>query len=338
MNIVIPINEKKLMLRDKQLYFGEKKRYSSMTSVVFVSPNRLVCASYVMCEMYLVEFDMNKNEYKILFTLSTTNDPKRRTVVNTDLIDYNVELQMLVVSNYRHRSVTLYKYREREAKIVYERTIQNWPLGSCHGICWINNDVVGFGTCGRGNDQSGVYLCDLKQNKIIINQQEFQNNYSQEPCNVWLCKDVAINKFPTNEFPTNETSKNEKKTDRILYAIYCEGAPHPTERLTYDSKVVMYRLTNTLHKIKEQILPRCHCDCVRFVPPNSLYITIQLSEIETQPIDQIAELGKVLVLDGETLEIKKEYANYEFPHGVDVRYGMMAVTEYSKSNIKIAYI
>ena len=334
MDIVIPINEKKLMARDKQLYFGDKKRYSSMTSVVFVSPNRFVCASYVMCEMYLVEFDMVKNEYKILFTLSTTGDPQRRTVVNTDLIDYNSELQMLVVSNYRHKSMTFYKYHDRDARIVYYKTVQNLQQGSCHGICWIDNDMVGFGTCGRGNDQSGVYLYDLLQNGIIASYQELQNNYLHEPSNLWLCKDIAIN--PIENLSTNQTVKT-------IYAIYCEGAPHPTDRLTYDSKVVMYHLVSTqsmckIIKIKEQILPRCHCDCVRYVMPNSLYITVQLSQNEQQNDNATNELGKVLVLDGETLELKKEYNDYEFPHGVDVRYGMMAVTEYSKSNIKIVRI
>lgn len=45
--------------------------------------------------------------------------------------------------------------------------------------------------------------------------------------------------------------------------------------------------------------------------------------------------GSLLVIDAETLEQVDQIDDYNFPHGMDINYGMMAVTSYGDNSIYI---
>lgn len=85
MKIKFPID--KFNYDDKELFYGEKKRYSSMTSIVFITKNILVCSSFHNRKIYLIEFDLDKEKYNLLH--STDSIGLLNKPFSTDLIDFN---------------------------------------------------------------------------------------------------------------------------------------------------------------------------------------------------------------------------------------------------------
>lgn len=304
MEIVIPINHNKLTPQDKQLYFSDKKRYSSMTGVVIIGEHRLIATSYIMCEMYLIEFDIEHKTWKILYRLPTTSTVTKR-VVNTDLIDYDPQTQMIIVSNYKDHSVSLYKYYPEQNTIRIQQTFRNHREGPCHGVCFTPyRDKIAFGTSSIGNKNAGMYLYDLKQKTITSSVQE------QTGGAPWLCKDIVF------------------MNDGLVATLYCDGSPHPTTQYVYDSKVVIYEYTNDIFvKKKEILIPNSHVDCIGY-KNNKLYVTVQTYNKE----------GKVLSIEIENDVVENIMSNLSFPHGLDINDTMIAVTQYGNSSIYLIKI
>ena len=100
------------------------------------------------------------------------------------------------------------------------------------------------------------------------------------------------------------------------------GAPRSYSAPIYDSEVqiIDFDLKTGTHKNSvTRIFPRAHFDC-GVVYENLFYVTDQYNNC-------------VVVLDPDTLDSKYDLGGYDFPHGIDVKYGMTAVTNYGTNTV-----
>jgi hypothetical protein len=286
--------------KDTKLFYGNKDRFSCLTAVIFISSNLLVACSYFNRRIYLIHFDLEKNTYEILHTINTINS-KRKNVVS-DLLDYNGKY--IVASNLFDCSISLYYIIDN--KLYYKKTITNKNLGLCHGISFYpsQNDIVFFTTSGTKNPNCGIYGLNLINNKIIVSVTE--NNL--------LAKDVCF-------------SLDGKK----MYGIYSESAPSGIEKRIYSSKLVIYDINlkceKKIIKKSELLLSDCHVDAIK-VKDDKIYITAQ--ELDAGYIYELIENEKKIIL-------LNKFGNYDFPHGIDINFDMLGVTEYGKNCLNIIY-
>jgi len=276
-----------------ELYFGDKKRFSTLTSVVLLTPNLLVVCSYYSRQIFLISFDINLNSYQILDTKYTYSN---KLIVSTDLIDYNGEY--IVTSNFMSRSISMYKIINN--KIIFIKSISNINLGYHHGVKFYPKDknIIFFTTSGTKNKKCGIYAINLEDKKPIPFLSITENNM--------LTKDVCF-------------------SEDFMYGIYSENAPKSTDKVFYSSKVVKYEfsLEKMETKVKELILPECHVDCIQYYK-NKIYITVE--DIKTN--------GFIYELD-ENLNLLRKLGNFSFPHGLDIKFNMFAITEYGTSTLTL---
>ena len=274
-----------------ELYFGNKKRFSTLTSVVLINPNLLVTCSYYSRQIFLINFNIDTNFYKILDVKHTYSN---KIIVSTDLITYNGEY--IITSNFLTRSISIYKINNN--KILFIKTIINTNLGPHHGIKSYPDDknIIFFTTSGSKNKKCGIYAINLedKTYKPILSITE----------NNMLAKDVC---FLTN----------------FMFGIYCENCPNFIEKNSYSSKVIKYDLHLDSTKIKELILPDCHVDCIQQYK-NNIYITSE----------EVYSNGFIYELD-EDLNLLRKLGNFSFPHGLDIKYNIFAITEYGTSILNL---
>ena len=290
-----------LIYKDTKLFYGNKDRFSSLTGVIFISSNLLVACSYFNRRIYLIHFDLEKNTYEILHTINTINSKRKKVV--SDLLDYNGKY--ILASNLLDCSISLYYIIDN--KLYYKKTITNKNLGLCHGISFYpsQNDIVFFTTSGTKNPNCGIYGLNLINNKIIVSVTE--NNL--------LAKDVCF-------------SLDGKK----MYGIYSESAPSGIEKRIYSGKLVIYDINlkceKKIIKKSELLLSDCHVDSIK-VKDNKIYITAQELDAYGYIYELIENDKKIILLN--------KFVNYDFPHGIDINFDMLGVTEYGKNCLNIIY-
>lgn len=282
---------------DKLLFYGNKNRWSSLTGIVFISNNLLVTNSFYNRKLYLIEFDIDKNSYNIISNIDTINS-KKQTVV-TDLVHYNGN--HIVTSNLLDCSVSLYKIYEK--KLIYLKTIENKHLGLCHGVHFypLQSNILFFATSGTSNPNCGIYGINLKNKNPFISITE--NNL--------LAKDLCFT-----------------PDGKLMFGIYSESAPSATEKRFYSSKVVMYNVNSltSISKKNDLYLPNCHIDCIKHFD-NKIYITSQ----ELEDGGYIYEIS----YNDEMMEIINKKGPYQFPHGLDISFNLIAITEYGTNCLTI---
>lgn len=308
LTIPFPITE--IYTEMPELWYGNKPRFSTMTSVVFINQNLMVCSSYYSKCIYLVNFDIDKKIYTILDSIPT-NGP-------TDLIDYrqfpnqkdgSIQHQ-LIVSNFTDCSTSIYEIINDCTKLSHINRLINKELGFHHGISFYQWDpnIIFIGTSGTTNPNCGVYAIRITDGYPIF--------AIKEPG--WLCKDVC--------FMDNNN----------MFVIYCNNAPSPIKQRQYSTKIVWYSLIsiqeNTYKKISETMLYRHHADSCKY-HNKKIYITVE-------GVDTPGRVIIYSIMDDDTLGKKyiKEYGSikgYQFPHGLDINYGLIAVSEYKCSDIII---
>jgi hypothetical protein len=288
--------------KDTKLFYGNKDRYSSLTGVIFISSNLLVACSYFNRRIYLIHFDLEKNTYEILHTINTINSKREKVV--SDLLDYNGKY--IVTSNLVDCSISLYYIIDN--KLHYKKTITNKNLGLCHGISFHPSvkDIVFFTTSGTKNPNCGIYGLNTIDNKIIVSVTE--NNL--------LAKDVCF-------------SVDGNK----MYGIYSESAPSGIEKRVYSGKLVIYNINlqsekNKIIKKSELLLLNCHVDAIK-VKDDKIYITAQELDADGYIYELIENDEKIILLN--------KFGNYDFPHGIDINFDMLGVTEYGKNCLNIMY-
>lgn len=288
---------------ERELYYGNQKRYSSMTSIVFINEHLLVCASYYNKKLYLIDFDIEKNTYNIIHIVNSYGSKNHLT--SSDLIDYNGEY--IVTSNLSSCSISLYKI-EKE-RIVYIKSIINKEYGLCHGVKFnpFYKNIVFFSTTGSKNAKCGVYAINYN---IASPTPFFTLTH-----NNMLAKDLCFSNINKN----------------ILFVLFSENAPSPTEMKIYTCKVIMYNINidkNEKEEIYELNFDKTfHGDCIQY-HNNKLYLT-------SQEINSEGFIYEILIEDNK-LFLNRKINGYSFPHGLDIRYNLIGITEYGNNSIFIS--
>ena len=292
------------------LYYGEKLRYSSMTSVALISNHMLACASYCMREMYLVEFDFNSKTCSVLDKI-TTRGGRDGQPGATDLMCYRENsdgTHILITSDFQHCSVSFYEIT-KEKTLRYIKSVTNEVCSHCHGVSFYPGDdnVVFFTTTGTKNPFCGIYAFRLDKS----DSGPFFG--LAEPG--WLGKDVTF------------------ADDKTMIGLYCKGAPNPIERRDYATKIVVYRVDvhgNCSKKLDEKVVEHHHADSCTF-DAGHVYVTTEGTQDE----------GRVMVCSVDILTGKLEHVGnikgYAFPHGIDLNSDFIAVTEYGTNTVDIRH-
>lgn len=305
--MIIPFELDKEKCKKDLLYYGDKQRYSSMTGIVFINEHLFVCSSFCMREMYLVEFNLDKNTYSILDTIDTLGENGKPCT--TDLIDLYIDENgkiELITSDFSSSSISIYELVNYK-KLKYIKSITNKVCGHCHGISYYpqNKDIIVFTTTGTKNPYCGTYA---------INKNKSSNPFFGIREEGWLGKDVTF------------------VNDKIMAVLYCDSAPNPRIKRYYSTRMVIYEVDifgNKSRKLDEFKIDRHHVDSCIY-RNGKIYITIE----------GVEEEGRIMVFDIDTKTGKLKHTrdiknNYFFPHGIDIKFGMIAVTEYGRSDVII---
>lgn len=86
--------------------------------------------------------------------------------------------------------------------------------------------------------------------------------------------------------------------------------------------MIEFDINQKTHKCLREILyPKCHFDCI-VAHDDRLYVTDQFNNL-------------VKIYDSSDLMQIGELSGFDFPHGLDINHGMMAVTNYGSNTIDI---
>ncbi len=113
-------------------------------------------------------------------------------------------------------------------------------------------------------------------------------------------------------------------SDRQLVILAAHGAPSSTPRPMYDSEVQLidFDLARGTYRVAAKTVYKdAHFDC-SVVRDGQVYLTDQFNNC-------------VKVLAPQTLETIHEIGGFDFPHGIDIKYDMLAVTNYGTNSIDL---
>ncbi|HUO44246.1 MAG TPA: hypothetical protein VMT94_04965 [Burkholderiales bacterium] len=106
--------------------------------------------------------------------------------------------------------------------------------------------------------------------------------------------------------------------------LYTVGSPSYDPGEIYPSflQIVDFRIGgNGAQVLRERYFEDAHIDCITSYG-NRLYFTDQYN-------------NKVIVCDPQNLDLLEEIGGYDFPHGIDVRYDILAVTNYGSNTVEL---
>lgn len=268
-------------------FVGGKPRHSTITSVVFLAPNILACCHFNGKCMFLVNFDIKDQSFKIMQKLDTTFNNEK---CETDLMAYDNNGR-IITSNFYKNTCSLYNYKDNTIGFVRDL---NYNAGSSvHGVKFINNDIVAVTSRTKN---TGIHFFD-------INTCSRTNLYSTpEPAIQDLCL----------------------ISEDLFAMISCFGTASFSKKSIHDSKVslIKYNLKeNSFHRINEIDFKSSHLDNIVHYK-GVLYITDQFN-------------NKIIRLNSSNLQNLGDLTDLSFPHGVDVKYDLIAITNYGLNNIII---
>ncbi|MEH6551793.1 MAG: hypothetical protein V7744_17595 [Pseudomonadales bacterium] len=113
-------------------------------------------------------------------------------------------------------------------------------------------------------------------------------------------------------------------SDNRLVMVSGNGSPELHSSDIYSSvlHVVDFSMNGkTASVVKAKVFEASHLDQIA-LHQNNLYFTDQYN-------------NEVICLDAETLEPSGHYENYDFPHGIDVNHGIIAVTNYGSNTVEL---
>jgi hypothetical protein len=240
-------------------YVGGRPRQSTITSVVFLSPDTLACCHFNARCMFLVRFNFNNKSFQLLQKIDTifNNQP-----CETDLMagDNNGNL---VTSNFFQGTCSLYKYENNHIQFVKDLS---YNAGNrVHGTKFINNDIIAVTS---RLSQTGIHF--------------FNVNNSQQ---------VAL--FSTPEPAVQDLCL---LSNNVFAMIACYGTTSVSQKSIHSSRVslVEYDLkNNSFVRIKERNFETSHLDNI--VHNNGiLYITDQYNNkvirLNSQNLDLLDDL------------------------------------------------
>jgi hypothetical protein len=283
--LIIPIED--LSLEIPQVFVGDRPRLSTVTSVILLSPNLMVCSHFNGCKMFVIKFDLPSSTFEVVQELDTTYGGQK---CETDLLASD-DCGNIVSTNFFKNSCTLYLYENN--RIRFARDLEYNAGNRVHGLKFIDKDTIAVTS---RHDHSGVHFFDFNtgQMKAVYRTQEIS------------IQDIALT------------------ADDIMVMISGAGTPLIRPKQIYSSRASLIRFDiekNMFTRIKDYDFPSAHFDNV-ISHENVLYITDQYN-------------NKVIKLAPNDLQYLGELEGYNFPHGIDVRYGLIAVTNYGNNTISI---
>jgi tetratricopeptide (TPR) repeat protein len=113
-------------------------------------------------------------------------------------------------------------------------------------------------------------------------------------------------------------------SERRMVVLFACGAPKTQHGAKYHSEVhiVDFRLEDRTFKVVARMTyENAHLDCCASAG-GKLYITDQYND-------------RVMVLDPQTLKPLGQFGGYDFPHGIDIRFDTLAVSNYGSNRVRI---
>jgi len=296
--ISIPIPEPVGPGSERRFYVGGRRRRATATSVCFVDARTIVCFSLLGRRGHVVRFDPSTAESQVIDTFDTCY---RDESTETDLCDLRDDL--IVTSNFFGRSTSLYRwFRSPDGvRVRFERDLPFAAADHVHGARFYASDVV---VATARNRAIGAHFFHVDSGEVLLRLLPAARAGGALPQDV---KDVAF-----------------VSPGRAM--LLCgHGAPTREERGIFGCEIqrVDFDLAAGTFETTARIdLPGTAVDAVA-TSGGRLYVTDQLNDA-------------VIVLDAGLLEPVEIRRGYDFPHGIAVGHGMLAVTNYGTSTVDVA--
>ncbi|MEZ4331495.1 MAG: hypothetical protein R3F35_07060 [Myxococcota bacterium] len=281
----------------RPVYLERNSRYATVTSVKLLDRETLVCASFLERTLYLVRFDAVRRTHRILDAIPTT---WRGTPVETDLADADPTGTDIVLSNFHHGSFTHYRREGDRLRLASE--LDTGVGAKVHGVRFLDRRVF-VGTLGSA--PTGVCFFDLERGVPTLRL--------DLPLKA---QDAA---FLPGSFPSSSAP-----SAREMLVLAVHGAPRRQRQAPYASSIFRVRFDLAAGKTEVRESRRwedTHFDaCVTHA--NRLYLTDQRNDC-------------VRVLDPSTLAEVDHIDGYDFPHGLDIGFGLLAVSNYGSNALDL---
>ena len=273
------------------LYIGGRGRLASATAVKLIDSERLVACSLAAQRLYLMRYDVSRGTHQILSCIPTRF---RGEDVCSDLFDFDGS-DLLLVSNCRHTSATLYRIVNDDLSYVKDVPIRDGSSAFCHGARFVPGEPdIACLTCVRG--ERNIYSISMATTEIV-----YQFGHGR-----WRPHDVCF------------------LDARHMLVVNQQGKPTKGASKAYGAEValVSFDLANRTHEvIAETVFPEAHMDSCQ-IYGDRVYIN-----------NQMRDTVVVCRLVGGQMVYEREIPGYSFPHGLDVASNLLAVTNYGNNTI-----
>jgi hypothetical protein len=281
------INLEEITSERDLVYVGDRVRPSTATSIVLLSPNILACCHFNGCRIFLIEFDITKSAYKLIYETETLYNGKK---TETDLMHTDLKGN-IVVSNFYEKTCSLYKYDNKQ--INFFKDLKTKIGDFVHGVKFYNTDTVAVTS---RKSQGGVHFIDCIEDKVIFKL--LANGLSVQ--------DICF------------------LSPNILAMISSTGSPTMKKIPIYHSMlhIIEFNMAKKTSKIlQERFFENSHFDNI-VEYEDVLYFTDQYN-------------NKVISCYSKNIKLSHDILGFNFPHGIDVKFDVMAVTNYGNNTIEL---
>ena len=316
-------------------YFGDRSRYSTVTSVRFLAPGTIACANFIEREIYLIEYDLAGESFQIAEKNDTRGRSQklcRHRPAPTESLDFDANRGLLAASHFSDEGVSFYKCSR--GRLEFERFVSLSAFGPLHGAKFFTVEAANAGVPlpdGMGgepyvpddlmlvaatfpsNPQAGVYLVDIGTGTARLSV--------LEPS--WSAKDACL-------VPLSGGASAASTGVGLLTIFVDTKVPfEPAE--PGNSKVCLHRLDFAdarAIKCDEVVMPRTTTDACDF-HDGQAFVTMETeSDGGVVAVFGIEQAAHSLVDVGHV-------GGYDFPHGIDVFQDQIAVTEYGACAVHV---
>jgi hypothetical protein len=285
-------------------YITDRPRNSGLTSVRFVSQDKVVCCDFNEKMMYLAK--LKGDGVEILDSCPTVIQDG--TPVETDLLD--VRDNLLVVTNFYQGSLSF--YRLQNDRITFSHELNTNDFVGIHGVRFVPGveNVLWISYCGAKN--KCFELVDYKTGTLIRR--------------VWVdeqMQDVAfLGGYALACARTNHITRSLKKSS--LWARLRHG------KRMY-STVYLYRMPQDIYVDEPVLIDTWHCK-------GHLDAFIEFRG-RAHAANQYCDRIDVFSVKRDRICLEETIGGFGMPHGIDIRSdGLMAVTNYSDQTLRLGFL
>ena len=330
--------------RDEREYQHEcivarRVRLSACTDIALVSRRYFVSASYGAREIYLWRYSLKQRSADLI---AYTNTTWRGEPTWVDLMDWDGR-DRIIMSNFRKGSQSVYKFDVRAKTIQWVEEHQMFaPVHLprwCHSAKFVpgTSHIVATSTL-PGHFATGVY--DTETNELLY-------EFSLDPA--WHAQDteligsshllVAYTSSTVRTFQTEKSNITEHRA-KLSLLDRSQACMQPRRGDTpAGTKVALYAIDlriPTEHMLLDvHDIPEAHPDSIVY-SEGLVYVNDQFNDvIHVLQLNMTVETGSGLQARIPKLKRLLSIRGYHMPHGVDVRDGVIAVTNYGDNTAKI---